>query len=233
VTVKLRQTACLLATLAAVPAFADGLPPAAVQQAEALAREAAAALAPAGARIEVSAGALDSRLNLAPCARTQASWPSGSAAWGKTRVGIRCVEGASAWNVYLPLTVKVFAPAPVAAAPLAVGTVVEAAHLRIAEADWAAEASPLQREPALVVGRTLGRNVGAGQPLRAADLRTRQWFAAGDTVRIVARGAGFSASGEGQALTPGLEGQPARVRTDSGRIVSGTASGERRIEIVL
>jgi flagella basal body P-ring formation protein FlgA len=231
--VKLRQTACLLAFATTLPAAAAGLPPEAVQQAETLARAAAGALAPAGARIEITPGVLDSRLNLAPCTRTQASWPAGSAAWGRTRVAVRCLEGATAWNVYLPLTVKVFAPAPVAAAPLAAGSVVEGAHLRIAETDWAAEPSPLQREPALVVGRTLSRNVGAGQPIRAADLRTRQWFAAGDTVRIVARGAGFSASGEGQALTPGLEGQPARVRTDSGRIVSGVASGERRIEVAL
>jgi len=37
---------------------------------------------------------------------------------GRTRIGLRCTQGATAWNVYLPLTVKVFAPALAAAAPL-------------------------------------------------------------------------------------------------------------------
>ncbi len=56
---------------------------------------------------------------------------------------------------------------------------------------------------------------------------------AGDTVRISARGAGFAVSGEGQALTPGIEGQTARVRTESGRIVVGRPVGERHVEMTL
>ena len=60
----------------------------------------------------------------------------------------------------------------------------------------------------------------------------RQWFAAGDTVRIVAAGAGFALSAEGEALTHGIEGQPARVRTESGRVVTGLPAGERRVEVM-
>jgi flagella basal body P-ring formation protein FlgA len=52
-------------------------------------------------------------------------------------------------------------------------------------------------------------------------------------VRIVAAGRGWRIHGEGQALAPGLEGQPVRVRTDSGRIVSGVAVGEREVEVAL
>ncbi|HRI19241.1 MAG TPA: flagella basal body P-ring formation protein FlgA, partial [Burkholderiaceae bacterium] len=72
-----------------------------------------------------------------------------------------------------------------------------------------------------------------GQPLRQADLRARQWFAGGDTVQIVAVGNGFRISSEGQALGPGLEGQPARVRMEGGRIVTGLPAGERIVELRL
>jgi flagella basal body P-ring formation protein FlgA len=72
-----------------------------------------------------------------------------------------------------------------------------------------------------------------GQSVRATDLRRRQWFAAGETVQISAIGPGFRVSSEGQALGPGLEGQAARVRTESGRIVVGQPVAERRIEIDL
>ena len=50
---------------------------------------------------------------------------------------------------------------------------------------------------------------------------------------VVAVGAGFAISAEGQALSPGLEGQSTRVRLEAGRIVVGMPVGERRIEVPL
>jgi flagella basal body P-ring formation protein FlgA len=79
----------------------------------------------------------------------------------------------------------------------------------------------------------LARPLAAGDTLREQDLRARQWFAAGDTVRIVAGGTGWRIDSEGQALGPGIEGQSVRVRTESGRIVSGIAVADRRVEVAL
>lgn len=223
----------LLAAGALSPARAQGLPDAVLAPALALAREAAGALAPPGARIEIDPGVLDRRLHLAPCARVETYLPAATRAWGRTRVGLRCVQGPTAWNVFLPLTVKVLAPGLVATLPLPAGTVIGAGQLQPAEVDWAAEASPVQVHAEALLGRTLAHPVGAGQPVRAADVRPRQWFAAGDSVRIVTRGAGFSVSGEGQAVSNGIEGQLARVRTDSGRLLNGHPVGERRVEVAL
>lgn len=196
-------------------------------------REFALASATAGsARVEVEVGALDPRLRLAPCERVEPYVPAGTRLWGRTRIGLRCTAGVSLWNVYLPLVVKVYGRAPVAARDLPAGAVVTAADLREAEVDLAQASPPLtQAEPAL--GRTLARPVAAGQALRNTDLRTRQWFAAGETVQVVAVGSGFRISGEGQALGPGLEGQAARVRVEGGRIVTGLPVGERTLEIRL
>ena len=69
--------------------------------------------------------------------------------------------------------------------------------------------------------------------LRDADLKKRQWFAVGDPVRVLAVGKGFSVSADAVALTPGLEGQPVRVRIDSGRTLTGVAVGDRRVEVPL
>ena len=71
------------------------------------------------------------------------------------------------------------------------------------------------------------------QSLRQAHLKLRQWFAAGETVQVTARGSGFSVVGEAQAISAGLEGQPARARTDSGRVLVGVAVGERKMELAL
>lgn len=185
-----------------------------------------------GLRLEVEVGALDSRLRLAPCERVEPYLPTGTRLWGRTRIGLRCAQGGTPWNVYLPLTVKVYGRGLTVAAALPAGAVLTAADLQPAEIDLAAGAAPLLASE-LAVGRTLARPVAAGQALRQSDLRARQWFAAGDTVQITAVGPGFRVSGEGQALGPGLEGQPARVRTESGRVVVGQPVAERRVELSL
>lgn len=224
----------VLGPLAAGPAWANAtLPASALADAVALARQGAAALAPAGARVEVEAGAPDPRLRLAPCTRVQAHWPGGARAWGRTRVGLRCLEGEGRWAVTVPVTVKVWAPALVGRAPLAAGTVIDADMLGTETVDWAAAPTGVLTDLAPLLGRTLARALPAGAPLQPADLKPRQFFAAGDTVRVVAVGPGFAVAGEGQALSPGVEGQPARVRTDSGRIVSGVPVGDKRLEVSL
>jgi flagellar basal body P-ring formation protein FlgA len=99
--------------------------------------------------------------------------------------------------------------------------------------DWAAASPPPFTDAALLTGRTLTRAVAPGQALRGSDLLARQWFALGDTVRILAAGAGYAISTEGQALTPGVEGQNARVRTEAGRVLTGRPVGDKRIEVAL
>lgn len=214
-------------------AVSAALPAQAVLDALALARQAALALAPAGARVEVVAGALDSRLQLAPCARVQVYQSPGMPAWGRTRVGLRCTQGSSAWNVFVPMTVQVWAPAVVSTAALPAGARLETTSLALAETDWAATSSPPFAVPEGLAGRVLTRPLPAGQALRQTDLQPRQWFALGDRVRVDARGAGFAVSAEGQALTPGLEGQIARVRTDNGRVLTGRPVADRQLEIKL
>ncbi len=184
-------------------------------------------------RIEIVVGQLDPRLRLAPCQRIAPYLPAGSRPLGATRVGLRCVQGQTAWNVYLPITVKLLAPSLVANAALPAGTVLEARHLAEAEVDLAASASPAIGQLDLALGRTLGHGLAAGQALRRSDLKLRQWFNAGDTVRVVAAGEGFAISGQAQALDAGIEGQRVRARTESGQVVSGMATAANQLAIAL
>ena len=188
--------------------------------------------ATADARVEVEVGALDPRLRLAPCEKVEPYIPTGTRLWGRTRIGLRCVQGPTPWNVYLPLVVKVFGAGLTAAAALPAGAVLTAADLLPAEVDLADGAAPVLA-PNAAIGRALARPLAAGQTLRSADLRLRQWFAAGDTVQITAIGNGFRINGEGEALGPGLEGRPTRIRLDGGRIVVARPVAERHVEIRL
>lgn len=189
---------------------------------------------PAGvSRVDIQVGQLDPRLHLAPCQRIEPYLSPGTRLWGRSRIGLRCTQGPSAWNVFLPVTIKIYGRALVAAAPLAAGSVVGPSDLIQAEVDLAEDPSSAVSDEQLAVGRTLARAVNAGQSLRQMHLKPRLWFAAGETVKVLALGTGFSAAGEGQALTPGVEGQPARVRTESGRVLTGLPVGERRMEMAL
>ena len=222
----------LLAALA-MPAVAQGLSPQVLAQVQQLALAGATVGAPPQARVDVQVGMLDPRYKLAPCAQVQPYLPAGLQMWGRTRIGLRCVDGQARWNVSVPVVVKVYARALVASTNLPAGTVLTQAELSAAEIDIAAEPGGVFTDAAALVGRSLSRPVAGGEALRSGSLRQRQWFAAGDTVSVHAKGNGFSAAGEGRAMTAGIEGQDVKVRFENGYMVTGRVVGERRVEVVL
>jgi flagella basal body P-ring formation protein FlgA len=216
--------------LASLPAGADaGL----VQQIEQLARLGARQSATPGARIEISLGRLDPRLKLAPCDKIEPYLPPGLPNWGATRIGLRCLQGDKHWNVSLPVQVKVWARALVAAGPLPTGTVLQVSQLKEAEVDLAAAPGTALRQFAGAVGRTLAHPLAMGSALREPDLKPRVWFAAGENVRLVASGPGWRVESEGYAVSAGIEGQAASVRTDAGRVIRGRPTAAHEMEVSL
>jgi flagellar basal body P-ring formation protein FlgA len=183
------------------------------------------------ARVEILPGQLNPRLRLAPCEQIDVYLPTGSTPWGRTRVGMRCASGPVAWNVYLPVTVKVWRKAIVSTAALPAGAELAAPDLQLSEVDVAGSSSPVYTETSHLLGRRLINAVGPGQPVRGDNLRVRQWFAAGDKVTLVYKGEGFEASTDGQAINSGMEGQQVRVRVGSGQVITGMPAGENRVEV--
>ncbi|MFL6662343.1 MAG: flagellar basal body P-ring formation chaperone FlgA [Rhizobacter sp.] len=210
---------------------ATGLDPGLEAQVRALALGSAPTLGVT--RVEVVVGQIDPRLHLAPCQQVEPYLANGAPLWGRTRMGLRCAKGLSAWNVYLPITVKAFGRGLVATSGATAGSVLGAGDVAQAEVDLAEGSTAALVEPSQAIGRTLAVALKPGQSLRQSHFKPRLWFAAGETVRIVAAGAGFSLESEGQALSNGVEGQVARVRVDSGRVLTGQPSGQRRIELTL
>jgi flagellar basal body P-ring formation protein FlgA len=181
-------------------------------------------------RTEVVVGALDSRMRLAACGKVEPFIPPGSRLWGKTRVGLRCVDGPVRWTVYLPLTVKVFGRAWVINGNLPAGTALSVNDASQSEVDWAEDASPVVADMSWI-GQTLTRPVVSGQVVRSALLRAPFVFQAGASVRVVAQGPGFSVSSDGQAMASGVVGQPARVKVEGGRVMTGIVIDDKTVRV--
>lgn len=186
-----------------------------------------------GVRLEATVGSVDSRLRLAPCGNIEAYLPVGSRLWGRTRVGLRCVDGVSRWNVAVPVSVKALGNAWVVKSYVPAGNPVTEADVVEAEVDWAEESNPIMKDRALWLGQTATRVLNTGQALRQGMVKPAQVFQAGAQVRVLAQGAGFAVSSDAQALTAGVVGQLARVRLDSGRVTSGTVLDMRTVRLDL
>jgi flagellar basal body P-ring formation protein FlgA len=182
-------------------------------------------------RMEVVLGELDRRLQLAPCARVEPYIPVGTQLWGKTRLGLRCLEGASKWNVFLPITIRAYGSAWVLKSHILPGTVLTEDDAIEAEVDWAEERTPVVANPSQWVGQVATRTLPAGQALRAGMTRAAQVFQSGSQVRVIAQGAGFQITSAGQAMSAGIVGQSARVKMDNGRVLSGVVVDSRTVRL--
>jgi flagellar basal body P-ring formation protein FlgA len=209
------------------------LPSAWVEQLERLAQQAAQAAVPAQASVTVEVGSPDPRLRLAPCDQVQPFLPLGQTLWGRSRLGLRCVQGPVKWSISVPVQVTVHGLAWAAAQALPSGTVLVAAHLVRQRVELSADSSPAFQQAEAPIGRVLQRPLHAGETLRAAQLKPRQWFAAGDSVRLLLSGDGFSVRTEAQALAIGFEGQSTRLRLESGRVLQAWPVAERQAEVQL
>lgn len=228
-----RQLPALAGAVLLAVLWLGHLPGARADEGALLSEEAVLALigneAGADRRVEVRVGRLDPRVQLAPCERVEPFLPRGARLWGRSAIGVRCVQGAG-WSVLLPVTVSVYGKAMVANAMLAAGRVPTEADFRIEEVDLTRQYGTLIDDPAQLEGKVLARTVAPGQPLRQDALKVPPVFSAGDPVRIVVTGTGFTITGDGVAMGGAAEGQTLRVRTENGRIVVGHVR-DRVVEI--
>jgi flagellar basal body P-ring formation protein FlgA len=180
--------------------------------------------------VEITVGEPDPRVNLAQCLHYEPFIPSGTRLWGRTTLGVHCVDGAT-WNLFLPVQIKVFAPSPVAARPIARGQLLGPDDVRIERVEltrWAPGTLATAEE---LDGRVATRGILAGEPLRRDLVRASPIIVPGDPVRIVYSGRSFNVSTEGRSLTSASDGQAVQAATGGGKILSGIARPGKVVEI--
>lgn len=180
-------------------------------------------------RVEIVVGNLDPNLSLTPCTRVEPFIPPGTRLWGKALIGLRCLDKAG-WTAWLPVEIKVSGPALVAAGPLAAGQSLSERDVRIEEIDLTRESGTVSTLPQ-IADRVLARAVPAGRVLRHEQFRVRPLVSQGDPVKVLYSGAGFSVSTDAQSLGQATAGQSLRVKTASGKILTGILQAGRTVEV--
>jgi len=181
-------------------------------------------------KVTVNVGAIDPYLKLSPCDDAQAFLPSGSRAWGKTMVGVRCTSP-STWTIYVQATLNVSGQYLVATSPLAKGQTIGAKDLVLETGDLTQLPVGVLTEQSQAIGRTLNVSMNAGTVLRQEFLKVVPVVLQGQTVKLISSGEGFSVSAEGQSVTKANEGELVRVKVASGQIVTGVARGDGQIQV--
>lgn len=184
-------------------------------------------------RAEIEVGALDGRLRLAPCQRVEPHLPPGTRLWGRSRIGLRCTQGPVAWNVFLPIYVRVWGPGWVLRRPVAPGETLTADHAEQTEVDWTAHRDGVLVRPQDWQGLQAVRGLAAGQILRTGLVRAPQAFDAGSIVRLRVEGRGFTLTATGEALGDGRIGEPVRVRLANRRVLVGTVIDAQTVSVPL
>lgn len=181
-------------------------------------------------KVEITVGPLDPRSRLGHCSSYEPFIPAGSRLWGKTNIGVKCVNP-SIWTVYIPVGVSVFGHYLKSARPLSAGQAIAGNDIEVVQGDLTALPDTILTDPAQAIGKRPRIGLAAGQPLRADQIVVPPAIRQGQTVKLITRGPGFTVSTEGKALTNAGEGQTVHVRGASGQTISGIARPGGVVEI--
>jgi len=181
-------------------------------------------------QVSFEVGHLDPGNQLVPCHNFDVSRPSGTQAWGRTNVMVRCLDAAG-WRVHVPVHIRVKADYLISARPIAQGQVVVEADLATQWGDLSDLPANILTEAGLAVGKAAATSIPAGRPLRADMLKALWVVRQNQTVRVVTSGPGFAVSNEGRALNNAVEGQVAQVRLGTGQVISGIAKAGGTVEV--
>jgi len=114
---------------------------------------------------------------------------------------------------------------PVAVSRLSTGAVPGPDDIRIARVRVASVHTDVARDPAMVIGMQMKRQIQAGAPIALSDMMQPTQITRGDPVRLRLQVGGLSLTGQGTALESGAAGERIRVRK---RLVAGCAGGGGR-----
>ncbi len=155
------------------------------------------------------------------CSQLQAYLSSGQRLRSRLSVGVRCMAPTS-WNGYVQANLSIQGFYYVANRAIQPGDVISLDDLSAREGDLLKLSPGIVTDPSRLIGHLATQRINTGTPIKASATRDPDSIQRGQMVRTEARGPGFVANGEGQAMQSGAPGTQIQVKSSSGQIITGT-----------
>ncbi len=181
-------------------------------------------------QVNISVATPSPRNPLANCKQPEAFVPAAQKNWGHITVGLRCSETPAA-SLYLSASVSVIGSYVVMARPVAGGQAIGIDDVRLVEGELSSLPGDILTQLDRVIGRHARQALNSGQSLRSVYLLATVNVRAGQEVKVIARGKGFTVANGGRALNTAMQGEVTRVRLDNGRVIVGVLGADGIVEV--
>lgn len=179
---------------------------------------------------------LDARIKVASCEHIEAFSLPSSRLWGKSHVGVRCLQLAppeltTPWKLYVQADIQIFGDYAVLAMPVSQGSRLSADMVNMQHGDLSKLPANVITDRAVLEGKQALMNMPLGTVLRPEMLKALPVVLQGQTVQVVSRGEGFVVSTDGTAMQAAAVGQLVEVKVSSGQTVKGVAQASGKVEV--
>lgn len=169
--------------------------------------------------------------NQRACEQLEAFLSGNTSLRSRMSVGVRCLAP-QAWSLYVTANIRLIGHYYVSNRAIPTGQVLSLDDLDMREGDLLRERQAIT-DPTHIVGYITTRRIPPGGEIRSNALRDPQSIQRGQAVRTIARGTGFVANGEGEALEAGSPGTQIQVRSSSGQIITGTVIDAHTVQVMM
>ncbi len=187
------------------------------------------------ANLDVRAGQLDVRLNLANCAgKTEAYMKDWQRLNSRVAVGIRCIDDAHRWAIFIPVSITRYSEVVVSARNLPRGQAINKSDIKIERRATTHLHGRYLTQLNEVTGLLPKRSLEKGKIIYPGLLKRQNLIKRGQNVIILAENPIIHVRSKGIALANGSVGEKIRVRnTATKKIVEGTVTSKGYVKILL
>lgn len=142
--------------------------------------------------------------------------------WGNLTITAKCEN----MTKYLQVYVAVKGNYVVANQSISAGTVITEQLIKTQSGQLDKLPSTIILNKSEVINHIALRNINNGEPIKNSMLQKNWYIKAGQTVKVIIDGEGYSVTSNGKALTNGALGESINIKLNNGNIIEGVVSVE-------
>lgn len=183
-------------------------------------------------KVNIEIQPLDNRIRIADCDLMEGFNVQGARLWGKTHIGVRCLQSATKpWTLYVQADVQVWGEYAVIGLPVSQGSPVQASDVVMQTGDLTKLPAGIITDLSMLEGKKASLNMPLGTVLRPDLLKAMPVIMQGQMVQLNSRGDGFVISADGTAMQTANVGQVVDVKVSNGQVIKGVAQASGKVDV--